>query len=464
MLSDRMQQAVRLTQMGREDEAFGIVQRLLREDRDDVDALDLLGALHAKAEHYTPAWLVYRRVLELAPKRDDVMSNIGMALDGLERNAEAREWFTRAMKAAPGKPNYPANLAMSYLRDGEHRKAIEWSNAALRIDSTHRAARTAHGFASLALGDWAAGWDGYEASLDTAHRSRKDFGLQEWAGEVDGELVVYGEQGIGDEIMFASMFSELRERMQPHTVTVECDARLARLFARSFPGVNVVGTRRSEPTWLRPSMKYQAPAGRLGKYLRPGPYACPGTPFLVPDPELSVMYGALTDLYARGRRKIGLTWSGGLIGTGYARRSPGLEVLAPIVLANPDVAWFSLEYDPERAKEIERLGLPIKHVHMAVGKGANYDQTAAFIGCMDGVTGVDTAAHHCAGALGVPVLTLLHHRPLWLYGSFQADRLVWYGNTRVYRPLDGEQWPQLVQRLLTRDHDQLARLTKGTDQ
>jgi Tfp pilus assembly protein PilF len=462
--SDLVREAIRCAKAGREEEAFALVQRRLREERDDIDALDMLGTLHARAEHYTPAWLIYRRMHELAPKRDDVMSNIGMALDGLERTSEAREWFMRAIKANPTKAAYPANVAMTYLRESNPRKTIEWANAALQLDPEQRSARTAHGFASLAIGDWSAGWDGYEAALDTAHRARRDFGLQEWRGETDGELVVYGEQGIGDEIMFASMFGELRDRMRPHSVTVECDARLARLFARSFPGVNVVGTRRAEPTWLQPSMKYQAPAGRLGTYLRPTPLACPGTPYLVPDPELKVMYRALIESYARGRRAVGITWSGGLQNTGASRRSPGLAAFAPIIRANPDVAWFSLEYKPETAREIEDSDLPVKHVHMAVGKGANYDHTAAFISCLDGVTGVDTAAHHCAGALGVPVLTLLHQRPLWLFGAYQNEHLVWYRNTRVFRPLDGEQWPQLVERLLTRYPNMLARLTKGTDE
>lgn len=466
MASDAVIQARNAIEQDREDVAFTLLQHRLTEERDDVDALDMLGFLFAKSEAFTTAWLYFRRVHELRPTRADVMSNIGMTLEGLGRYEEARGWFRKAHKADPKHANYPCNLGLTFLSEGEHELAREWGGVALKLDPKHRAAQTCIGFADLAMGNWADGWAGYESAIGTRFRAVQEYGKRYYDGQTDGDVIVYGEQGIGDEILFGSCIPDLVRHVAPHRVIIDCDAPLAKLFARSFPEAIVYGTRKSEEKALlarHQDAKYQTPVGSLPKHFRPTPAACPGTPFLAVDPELALMYGTLTRHIAQGRRRIGLTWSGGLPQTGAARRSPGLAAFAPIIQANPDVAWFSLEYKPESAKQIAELGLPIRHVHMAVGKGAQYDQTAAFIASLDGVLGVDTAAHHCAGALGVPALTLLHHRPTWLHGKHQGDRLAWYDSVKLYRPLDGESWTSLVERLLTKDAAKLSSLLKGSE-
>lgn len=456
-------QAEELIAQGREDAAYGIAMRALRQNRDDVDALFLLGTLHAKAEQFTSAWLTFRRVHELNPADHRAVSNIGMSLEGLGFTDEARDWFMKAHHAYPKHANYAGNIGMTYLQECDYGTAERWARRALTLDPEHKGANTCVAFCALATGRWNEGWPKYEYAYGDKFRAKAEYGLPTWDGTSVGRVVVGGEQGIGDEIMYASVVPDLIERVGADNVVLDCDARLADLFHRSFPGAHVFGTRRAEKHWLpQLAPAYQINAATLAGLLRPSPAACPGTPFLVPRPEYVAMYRALVGAVSSKTYRVGLTWSGGLIGTGSKRRTAGVEALRPIIEANPDVTFVSLEYRPEARREIAESGLPVHHFHSVTGVGGNYDHTTALIATLDGVLGVDTAAHHCAGALGVPVLTLLHQRPTWIHGAYQGDRMSWYRSVRVYRQHDHEQWPGTVSRLMTKDANVLAHALRNS--
>ena len=68
--------------------------------------------------------------------------------------------------------------------------------------------------------------------------------LPEWDGSPGKTVIVYGEQGIGDEIMFASLLPEMiRDCKQ---VIFDCHKKLHRLFAASFPMIDIYPTREDE--------------------------------------------------------------------------------------------------------------------------------------------------------------------------------------------------------------------------
>ena len=55
---------------------------------------------------------------------------------------------------------------------------------------------------------WKEGWANYYDTLGVKHREGRDYGVPDWNGEL-GTVVVYGEQGVGDEIMFSTCLYEL---------------------------------------------------------------------------------------------------------------------------------------------------------------------------------------------------------------------------------------------------------------
>lgn len=432
---------------GREDEAFGVVQDLLKAERDDPEALWLLGNLHAKAEQYTSAWLAFRRAAELKPRQHQVLNNVGMALEGLGRTTEARDWFERAHKVHPTYPAYMCNIGMTYLLEGDVRAAQAWASRAIEQAPEHREAHTCRGFALLAQGKWGEGWDDYSYAQGGRFRAVQDYGCSTWNGERDARLIVCTEQGIGDEIMYASILPELLDRVEH--VTLDCDARVVKLLRRTFGSdrLTVHGTRAGDKPWLDGSHTHQIMIGELPRFFRRTQESFPGTPFLAVNPDLVTMYEALIASHAKGKRRIGLMMSGGGYHTG-RKRALGVEAFRSLIEEHGEhCEFFSLEYRAGAGEQIAASGLPIHHFHFAVGQGADFDHTVAFISRLDLVVGIHTTAHHAAGALGVPTVTLVPSKPSWQYGAGLGDSFPWYRSVRLFRQRASESWAQCVRRM-----------------
>lgn len=409
---------------------------LLDKNPDDSLALFLMGQIHAEAEHFGMAKNLFQRVVDLRPEKSEGWNNLGMALEGMKRHADAMTMFRKAWSIEK-RASYASNIGNCYLSTQEYEKAVEWANRALGVDKNCNAARAVVGISSLALNDWATGWDNYEATL--GGKFRKETQYQEegrWDGTPGQNLIVYGEQGIGDEVMYASCINDVAKE---NSVVLECDPRLEGLFRRSFPHIDVYGTRREAVDWLD---KYEFDArcsvGTLPKYFRRSKDAFPGTPYLIADPERRIQWRALFDSYKRP--VIGICWSGGSKHNQWQARAIGLEAFRPLI-ESVDATFVSLQYkDP--TEEIAASGLPVKHFKRAT-ETTDYDDTAAMVAELDVVIGVHTSVHHLAGALGKRGIILVPDKTLWLY----ANEFPWYASAELFRKRASESWTQTIERL-----------------
>jgi hypothetical protein len=423
------------------DEAHRIGCAVLDDEPDNALALFLIAYIYSKAERYGLAYTINKRIVQLAPHRDQAWCNLGMCLESMDRHAEARECFEQAAKRDPKNVAYPANIALTYQTECRYELALKWADKALQMDPTHKPAMGTVGFASLALGDWARGWKGYESCLGGKFRNSYCYGDEPvWDGVSRGTVVVYGEQGIGDEIMIGSMLADAAKHA---TIVYDCHPRLANLFKRSFPFAEVHGTRKATalPWLVGRTVDYNIAGMSLGQHFRPTPQSCPGTPFLKADPDRVYQWKALFESWGK-RPKIGLCWSGGGRHTGIKGREMGLEAFRAVI-ETLDADFVSLQYkDP--TKEIEASGLTVRHFARAV-EAQDYDECAGLVGALDLVIGVNTSAHHLAGGLGVPSVVFVPTHPLWLYAR---DRVEFYGSWTLFRQRPGETWERTVARWL----------------
>jgi Flp pilus assembly protein TadD len=108
------------------DEAHRRAVDLLNKNPNDPLALFLIGTVYAKAERFGLAYNVFKRVTDLRPERAETWNNLGMCLEGLHREEEARQAFLEAWKRDKKTANYPANVALTHMEQREYAKALEW--------------------------------------------------------------------------------------------------------------------------------------------------------------------------------------------------------------------------------------------------------------------------------------------------------------------------------------------------
>lgn len=384
-------------------------------------ALFMAAYLMLEAERYGMAYHMYERCAQLRPNTSEIYSNMGMCLEEFD-SQKALKMFQKASQLNPNNSHPIANEALLHLQSGRPEKCIELSKKALELEPSLVSAKHNMGLAQVMCRNWVEGWKNYYDTLGVKHRERRDYGLPEWEGQ-KGTVVIYGEQGVGDEIMFASCLPDV---LATNDVILDCDKRLEGLFKRSFD-CKVYGTRFKSETPLMDENKpdYQCAIGQLPYFYRQSDASFPGNPYLKTDHERSLQWRALFDTF-KGR-KIGIAWSGGLPNTGAKKRTLELSDLEP--LFNNSDTFISLEYKEVNQKELDKYN--IKSYPRATAKGGDIDDLAALVGELDLVVTACTTVVYVAGALGIPCIVLVPREAGYRYhdkGDFP-----WYKSVKLIR-------------------------------
>jgi tetratricopeptide (TPR) repeat protein len=441
---DGIARAIALMNVGEVDEAYALVDERLRLDPNDAQWLCIGAEVLKKAKKLPIAYQMAKRATELKPDRPEPWSALGHAAQQLWRLDEAHSCYRKALQRARNKKQtvlYTNNVASTYLDGGQFAKAEKPCREALALDPEDVSLRHNLGLSLLAQHRWKEGWENYSASVGSDARTNYKYlnpPEPTW-DKSTGTVVVYGEQGLGDEICAASMIPDAAKDAR---IIMDCDARLQGLFKRSFPQVTVHGTRWSKGlAWPKADREitHSISGFELGKLYRNADEDFPGTAYLTPCPDRTAMWKAL--FASKKKPVIGIAWSGGTWQNAASHRHLPLAEWQPLFDA-VDAHWVSLQYK-DASKDIE--GTPVvQYPYATLTK--DYDDTAALVAACDLVIGIQTSVNHLAGALGVPVWCLVPKTSQWRYGE-EGDSLPWYRSMRIYRQTD--KWPvkQLTQDL-----------------
>ena len=402
-----------------------------------------------------------REALRLQPTHPSFKANLALVLKDLGRMQEAQELYRALAEEASDYPKVcmdAGTLAMEC--EGNLESARRWYRKAQAVSSNPRAI-LCESIIDLLEAKFEDAWPRYEArkQMFEQHPQHALFaGFPAWKGEplAEGRLLVYGEQGLGDEIMFASMYGDLARRSP--NVTLLCEARLGALFSRSFPSFEVHGERKEDlqkRIAALPPMAAAIAAGSVGRYFRNRATDFPAhRGYLRTDPAQVAAWKERLAALGEGA-KVGISWIGGTPKTGKSRRSLRLKQLQPLLTAS-GIKWISLQHTDVSA-EISAFG---EETGVALtsfsGVTQDIDQLASLIQALDIVVSVCNTTVHVAGALGKEVLVLAPFVPEWRYG-IAGERMFWYPSARVYRQTAYGVWDGMVDRVGRDLADLLAR-------
>lgn len=430
-----------------------------------------LGCVFLAQEKYGHAIIAYERALTLNPEFDQCMNNISTAYRQIGDVEKCIEYFKRAVGIAK-RPDYKAkfsdekepignlcdylgNLGSCYIAKGRAPEALPIFEEALALEHGNKEnIYWNQGLAYLELGDYEKGFVGYDRGFRVSSEKERSYhggagSTPWWPGPgtktASGEkptVVVYGEQGIGDEIMFASIIPDL---MKEANVILECHPRLMDMFRMTWPELTVYGTRKATQVgWLKNhKIDYKIAMGSLGKFFRKKKEDFPGTPYLISDPKLiQKMREKLETLGSKP--KIGLSWKGGIGVTNKAPRCIPLKTLRPLM--NFDVDFISLQYHVNAQHEVdmfnEQVGATVIHHWQDVVE--DYDLTAALLPSLSQVISVAQSVVHLAGALGVNTIQMCPVEALWQMGPYR-ENAPWYDCVQNFWQQTNGDWDTVVE-------------------
>lgn len=405
-----------LQKSGRWTEAAAAWTEVTKLRPDDAPAWVKRGDAHASADDPTAALAAYDAAILRNSRHALAHCNRGFALQQLDRTAEAEKSLRQALMLDPELAEAHYNLGMLLG----------------------------------AIGRFAEAWAEYEWRwrLSEFKSPRRPFPQPAWQGEDLGgkSLLAWGEQGVGDEILNASMLDDAAARCRQ--LVVECDKRLVPLFQRSWPAIEVIA--RTVPLSHRGDTDFQIGTGSLGRWLRPdeASFQRRQPAYLKADAARSAALRSRYQALGRGKL-IGISWRSKAPSGPY--KSMTLPDLAA-ALTGSGATLVCLQYGLPKG-EIAALaaghGITV-HRDPEIDTTFDLDALAAQIAALDLVVTVSNTTAHLAGALGVPVWTLVPHGPglLWYWMRRREDS-PWYPSMRLFRQNSPGDWNAVLARVGT---------------
>lgn len=407
-------------------------------------------------------------ILTLASKLEPKRPAIWLAIAQCMQERHPKEAYQAALKALTLNGKATEADALSLLTNvssvlGRNAEALDWAQK--YEDKYGLAGEVCHNksFALFALGRWGEAWAEFRASLGMPNRKKRNYHADRETPRWDprkhenATVVIYGEQGIGDEIMYASMINKAIEAAEAKgsRVIIECYSRNESLFRRSFPDATVYGTlHETYSEWpADEGVTHRLEMGGLGEFFASEPFRREA--FLVPDAARS--RAATEWLRAMGAERykrnpgdsnfartlrVGIAWTGGSWESGRARRSIPFDLITQL-MRGQDATFVCLEYE-DRRKDLE-FTPDVLNPHWATAKGQDMDELAAIVANLDLVISVQQSVVDLCGALGVPCWALTDAAPQWRYtGFFGDDTMGFYESVKVYRQKEWGEWAPVV--------------------
>lgn len=326
------------------------------------------------------------------------------------------------------------------------------------LDLTPGAASALFGIASARLGkgEFAGGWNAFEQRPDRAAEIGASFAaIPAWDGrDLDGTLVVHGEQGFGDVLQFARFVPLAKQRASNVAVLLAGDhAALALLLSTLDPGVRVITRVEEVPTG--------GALARCSMLSLPHLLAIDADGVGMPAPYLHAPVGRIDAWMQRlsnlPRPRVGLAWS--VLARdvhGFVTRHKSIppHVLAPL-LQHDGVSFVTLQPGPQGDPAV--FGRDASRIFDARASLRDFADTAALVAQLDLVISADTAVAHLAGALGVPVWMLDRANSCWRWRG-GTDPSPWYPSMRIFRQSRFGDWSDVATRVAAAFSDLRSKL------
>jgi tetratricopeptide (TPR) repeat protein len=439
--------------------------RLFIEKRPDHPAgYNNLGSIQRDKGNLTLAIDILRDAIYRMPEQPMLWNSLATVLAEEGRAEESLVFYQEALRLDPKFARVWHNLGYTYSHLGRLGEALDAYERALELSaSAHEKIETQHSrsICLIGMGRLEEGFKEYEIRHAPEFRSHVLHYTKAplWQGEaLDGKrILVVGEQGLGDELMFANILPDLQKAVgQEGRLQIAVDPRLVPLFQRSFPEAEIgpyddgklEGRVVRVFQWARETCEpdFHAPMGTPFRYLRKSLADFPRQAFLKADPERRAAYRARLEALGPGPY-VGICWRSMVMGAKRGKYYSAIDAWGP-VLKLPGVTFVNLQYGEvadELARAKETHGITI-HNFADLNLKNDLDGAAALTDACDLVISAPTAAAALAGAVGQKTWFLVASR---VWPQLGTEEYPWYRDSRVFACENFAAWDSLFPRVAT---------------
>ncbi len=499
--------AFRLSDIGCYASGMQILQHLIQNSTPSADVLAVSGMIAFRLEKYESAIKFFNLALRLNPDEaylytytakalyksgqgQEAIALLQAALERFSDNSDmwtfmgilaheflhdgpaAKTFYETAVSLNPRNLDALNNLSVFYLKDPGRDKIFD---AIFELEPDHHMAHLNLAFQYFLESNFDEGWKHY------AYRNARNQGnkkslihtidLPTWGGQAlpNASLLVTAEQGLGDEVLFASIYPQLRQMVRH--LYIGCDPRLQTIFARSFPDCTIVSYEDLSAGLNRvrkyPALEgainageidYMVPLGSALQYFWSSHEALRALPtgYLKADKALS---RDMMPQASSQRMKIGLSWRSGQLSTQRNKNYPFLEKMLPL-LELDGIDFYILQYGIEQS-EVDTLRAHSRGnvvIFEDVDMKNDLEANLAIMEHVDLVVGPITATQTLSMALGKATLGLANGIPWWSFGQDDEGYSHLMPHCKILIKHDAITWQEIMQIC---EHEIIARRDTG---
>lgn len=439
------------------EEAIEIFNEAIRIDEKNFIALNGLNEAYNSIGDYINLCNNSIKGITLYPSKYEFHLNLGLALIGLNNLDEARYSTETALTLNPNCYEAKLNIATILGAQQQSFKAIEIYENIL-LDSNNLSSRLLSSikynlsYEYLNLGKIKQGWDFYDNGLDKTityskrRRPDRSFLVPKWEGHElnDETLMVWGEQGVGDEILFLSLIPDLL--LKAKSIILETEPRLLEIAKRSFPSIEVRAYSFSiDGNQTNFDYNYHIPIGSLNKFLRKSLSDYENkTPYLVPCTDNKHIFNDLIDSNS-SKTIIGLCWRSGLMNIERSVNYIPLDQWGEI-FSIPNAIFINLQYGDCEAELInaeEKFNIKI-HRWSDIDLKNDLDTVFSLISKLDLVVTAATAVSSMSFSIGTKTLTFYAGR---YWANLGTDYYPWSCFNTPFFPEESNNLPKVLKNI-----------------
>lgn len=438
------------------DEAEPKIEVLLADFPNEGELTFQLAFIYFKRKKYFIAKLLFKKVIEHCDDLDCMAAaynNLGYIYYQEGDRKAAMENYEEALRMFPNSDQFVGNYSSMFVSNGTPEKAIELAKKSIDMNPDNVHAKNNLALSYLELGQWEKGFEYYEfraITHDNIPRNYDNEGkIPDWNGEEGKTVVVYGEQGLGDEIMFASLLPKMAKKVN---IILDAHPRLADLFRHSFNHLHipVYGTRKSlKLHWPTiHDIDYKVALGSLGKFFLKKDDDFSGEKYLTSEDRFLPLLRPYVSQLDQSKKVIAISYQGGTPLTCRNTRYCPLEEFLPL-LRHKEFEFVCLQYHPAAESDINDFlkKHPDIKLHYWPFVIDSYDLTAAFLENFVWCNiSVPQSIVHLSGALGVKTYQLCPVEGLWQMGVRNKNAL-WYKSVKnIWQDVSGD-WQTVLNKL-----------------
>lgn len=403
----------------------------IKNKKDYKSAFNNLAALYQKTGKINESLIIFNELLLKFPKDPNLLNNIGNVLIDLNRYKDSIKHLKKAIVINSSQSSFFSNLGRALFFCKKYKEAKYFLNQSLKLNSHNYEAHLILFYLFIIEKNFNNAWKFFNSRLHVKNYFIP-YNLSLLRNIKNKKILVLREAGLGDEILYSSMYRELIKKN--NNIVIECDYRLKTIFKRSFNFNSFISkslTLRKKSNLAKFDLSIYA--GSLSNYFRKNLSDFNYKDYLQPNTKYAEYYKKKLRKINQ-LPKIGISWISTRLDLG-KDKSIELEQLLPI-LKTKNLSFVNLQYgdftkiidDFNKKHKLNIINIP------ELDKFNDIERLLALISELDLVLTVSNTTAHLSGSIGKKTLLLApDNRAQLFYWMLSKNSTPWYPSIQIFK-------------------------------